>query len=138
MDLPADRRFPGYLRYDSCTQPYLELARIGSLFFTFTDSPSDQIGSSSTIGTFDTRLSAQALRMMALEQSQETMTSSEVIEIVEWVLQEVSDALKNAVTGYLDQQGDWWNGYGTTGREFFRGSLTEDYPLPRHQKDGLQ
>jgi hypothetical protein len=78
------------------------------------------------------------LRMMALEQSQETMTSSEVIEIVEWVLQEVSDALKNAVTGYLDQQGDWWNGYGTTGREFFRGSLTEDYPLPRHQKDGLQ
>ena len=39
----------------------LELARIGSLLFIFADSPNDQIGSSSTIDTFATRLSAQPL-----------------------------------------------------------------------------
>src|SRR5215210_5500815 len=39
----------------------LEPARIGSLLFVFFDSPHDQIGSSSPIDTFATRLSAQAL-----------------------------------------------------------------------------
>jgi len=39
----------------------LELARIGSLLFIFADSPNDQNGSSSSIDTFATRLSAQAL-----------------------------------------------------------------------------
>ncbi len=41
----------------------LELARIGSLLFIFADSPHDQIGSSSPIDTFATRLSAQPLRV---------------------------------------------------------------------------
>jgi hypothetical protein len=40
----------------------LELARIGSLHFIFADSPNDQNGSSSSIDTFATRLSAQPLR----------------------------------------------------------------------------
>src|SRR5215207_2511957 len=40
----------------------LELARIGSLLFIFADSPNDQNGSSSSIDTFATRLSAQPLR----------------------------------------------------------------------------
>src|SRR5215207_70880 len=39
----------------------LELARIGSLLFVLVDSPHDQIGSSSPIDTFATRLSAQPL-----------------------------------------------------------------------------
>src|SRR5215217_1178980 len=39
----------------------LELARIGSLLFIFADSPNDQNGSSSSIDTFATRLSAQPL-----------------------------------------------------------------------------
>src|SRR5215211_8569620 len=39
----------------------LELARIGSLLFVFADSWNDQIGFSSIIGTFATRLSAQPL-----------------------------------------------------------------------------
>jgi hypothetical protein len=40
----------------------LELARIGSLLFIFADSLNDQNGSSSSIDTFATRLSAQPLR----------------------------------------------------------------------------
>src|SRR5215204_7624351 len=40
---------------------YLELARIGSLLFIFADSLNDQNGSSSSIDTFATRLSAQPL-----------------------------------------------------------------------------
>src|SRR5215204_876276 len=40
---------------------HLELARIGSLLFIFADSPNDQNGSSSSIDTFATRLSAQPL-----------------------------------------------------------------------------
>jgi uncharacterized membrane protein (DUF373 family) len=40
---------------------YLEAARIGSLLFIFSDSLTDQIGFSWAIGTFATRLSAQAL-----------------------------------------------------------------------------
>jgi catechol 2,3-dioxygenase-like lactoylglutathione lyase family enzyme len=39
----------------------LELARIGSLLFIFADSSNDQIGSSSPIDTYATRLSAQPL-----------------------------------------------------------------------------
>ena len=39
----------------------LEAARIGSLLDIFASSPNDQIGFSSTIGTFATRLSAQPL-----------------------------------------------------------------------------
>ena len=39
----------------------LELARIGSLLFTFADSASYQIGSSLPIGTYATRLSAEPL-----------------------------------------------------------------------------
>jgi hypothetical protein len=43
----------------------LELARIGSLLFIFADSPNDQNGSSSSIDTFATRLSAQPLSFFA-------------------------------------------------------------------------
>src|SRR5215203_4917343 len=47
-------------------RPNLELARIGSLLFIFADSPNDQIGSSSPIDTFATRLSARPLRCVGL------------------------------------------------------------------------
>jgi hypothetical protein len=83
----------------------------------------------------------EELRMMAHGQPQETMTSEEIIKIVDWVLWEASDALKSALNGYLDEQreqGDWWNGYGTPEHELFRGGLTKDYPLPRTPKDALQ
>src|SRR5215217_8782284 len=49
--------------------PLLELARIGSLLFIFADSPNDQNGSSSSIDTFATRLSAQPLSSLGLERS---------------------------------------------------------------------
>src|SRR5215207_493000 len=49
----------------------LELARIGSLFFIFADSPNDQIGSSSPIDTYATRLSAQPLSDVHLRHSYE-------------------------------------------------------------------
>ncbi len=79
------------------------------------------------------------LRMMSYRHPQETMTSEEIIKIVDWVLWEASDALKNAFNGYPDeQQGEWWNGYGTPGHESFQGGITPDYPLPRVRKDGLQ
>ena len=39
----------------------LEAAPIGSLLFMFADSPNDRIGPSSPVGTFATRLLAQAL-----------------------------------------------------------------------------
>src|SRR5215207_7951840 len=45
----------------------LELARIGSLLFVLVDSPHDQIGSSSPIDTFATRLSAQPLTSEGLQ-----------------------------------------------------------------------
>ncbi len=93
-----------------------------------------------TIATI--RASAIAeLRMIAHGHPQESMTSEEIIKIVDWVLWEASDALKNALNGYLDEQreqGDWWNGYGTPEHEFFRGGLTKDYPLPRTPKDAPQ
>ena len=70
---------------------------------------------------------------------QETMTSEEIIKIVDWVLWEASGALKEALNGYPDeQQGDWWNGYGTPGHESFQGGITPDYPLPRVRKDSPQ
>jgi hypothetical protein len=47
---------------EDSSEPYLEAARIGSLLFIFADSPNDQIGSSSIIDTFATRLSAQPLK----------------------------------------------------------------------------
>ena len=79
------------------------------------------------------------LRMMSYRHPQENMTSQEVTSIVDWVLQEVSDALKSALNRCPDgQQCDWWNGYGTPGHESFRGGITPDYPLPRVRKDGLQ
>ncbi len=80
----------------------------------------------------------EELRATATGQPQETMTSEEVTSIVDWVLREVSDALKDALNEYLDEQARWWNGYGTPGHEYFRGGLTKDYPLPRTRKDALQ
>ena len=82
------------------------------------------------------------LRMMDGHR-QETMTSEEVINIVNWVLQEVSDALKNALgNGYPDeqpQQNRWWDELEREGHiEWFRGGITKDYPLPRVRKDRTQ
>ncbi len=93
-----------------------------------------------TIATIRSSTIAE-LRMMANGRPQETMTSEEVISIVDWVLWEASNALKNTLNGYLDEQREqyqWWNGYGTPGHEYFRGGLTKDYPLPRTRKDALQ
>ena len=77
------------------------------------------------------------LRTMVQGHPQETMTSEEVINIVDWVLQEVSDALKDALgNGYLDEQPEqdsWWDGYGSEGFvEPFRGGMVGDSLLPRY------
>ena len=73
-------------------------------------------------------------------QSERLMTIGEVTNIVDQALQEVCEALKDGIdSGYLDeQQGDWWNGYGTPGHESFQGGITPDYPLPRTQEDDPQ
>ncbi len=73
-------------------------------------------------------------------QPERLMTIGEVTNIVDQALQEVFEALKDAIdSGYLDeQQGDWWNGYGTPGHESFQGGITPDYPLPRVRKDDPQ
>jgi hypothetical protein len=93
-----------------------------------------------TIATI--RASAIAeLRMIAHGQPQETMTSEEIIKIVDWVLWEASDALKNALNGYLDEQreqGDWWNGNGTSEHESSFGVVLQRLSVPRTPKDTLQ
>jgi hypothetical protein len=81
------------------------------------------------------------LRMMMHGHSQGTMTPEELTNIMDWVLQEVSDALKDALgNGYPDeqpQQDRWWDVLERDGHiEWFRGGITKDYPLPRVRKDG--
>ena len=58
-------------------QSLLEAARIGSLLFIFADSANDQIAFSSTIGTFDTRLSVQALRGVSARKIEAALGRSE-------------------------------------------------------------
>ena len=66
----------------------------------------------------------------------ETMTSEEVINVVGWVLREASDALKDALGSEIERA-RWWNDLSRDGHiEWFRGGITEDYPLPRQKKDG--
>ena len=81
------------------------------------------------------------LRMMANGRPQGTVTLEEVTDIVDWVLQEASDALKAALdNGGLDEQPQpdrWWdNPYEDGPTEYFRGGITKDYPLPRVRKNG--
>ncbi len=76
------------------------------------------------------------IRTMANGNSQETMTPEEVVNIVDWVLREVSDELKGALnSGYLDGQNErdsWWDGYDSEGfKEVFRGGMVGDRLLPR-------
>ncbi len=73
--------------------------------------------------------------------SQEIMTSEEVIKIVDWVLRDASDSVKEALnSGHLDGQNErdsWWDGYGSEGFvEVFRGGMPEGELLPRVRKDG--
>ena len=88
------------------------------------------------------RASTIAERRMTMHgHPQGTLTPEEVIEIVDWVLGEASDALKDALDGaYLDeqpQQDRWWDELEREGHiEWFRGGITKDYPLPRIRKDG--
>ena len=56
MRLQMPQVYRGFL-----SLPCLELARIGSLHFTFAASPSDQISDEKAIDTFATRLSAEPL-----------------------------------------------------------------------------
>jgi hypothetical protein len=76
------------------------------------------------------------LRTIANGNSQETMTSE---EIVDWVLRRTSDELKEALNGYLDgqnEQDSWWDGYDSVEfTEVFRGGMPEDGLLPRYKKD---
>ena len=70
----------------------------------------------------------------------ETMTPEEVTSIVDWVLREASDALKDALgSAYLHeqpQQNRWRDELEREGHiEWFRGGITKDYPLPRVRKD---
>ncbi len=81
------------------------------------------------------------LRTMANEQPQKNMTSEEIVLIVNWVLREASDSLKDALgSAYLDgqsEQDSWWDGYGSEGFvEVFRGGMPEGELLPRVRKDG--
>jgi hypothetical protein len=76
------------------------------------------------------------IRTMAQRHSQENMTPEEVVNIVDWVLREVSDELKDALnSGYLDgrnERDSWWDGYDSEGfTEVFRGGIVEDRLLPR-------
>ncbi len=78
------------------------------------------------------------LRVMAQGQSQETMTPQEVVNILDWVLKEASDSLKDALgNGDLHGQNSWWDGYVSNGFvEVFRGGMPEGELLPRVRKDG--
>ncbi len=74
---------------------------------------------------------------MAQGQTQENMTSEEVIAVVDWVLRRTSDELKDALgNGYPDgrsERDSWWDGYGSEGfTEVFRGGMPEDGLLPRY------
>ncbi len=65
----------------------------------------------------------------------ETMTQEELTNVVDWVLREASDALKDALGGEIERA-RWWNNDPSPGHiEWFRGGLTKDYPLPRYPKD---
>ncbi len=66
---------------------------------------------------------------------QEKMTSEEVIDIVEWVLREASDALKDALVSE-NERARWWKDPYFGHIEYFRGGITKDYPLPRVRRDG--
>ncbi len=64
------------------------------------------------------------------------MTPQDVINIVDWVLREASDSLKDALEGQAEQN-SWWGGYGSEGFvEVFRGGMPEGELLPRVRKDG--
>ncbi len=64
------------------------------------------------------------------------MTPEEVVNIVDWVLREVSDELKDALDKQTEQD-SWWGGYGSEGFvEVFRGGMPEGELLPRVRKDG--
>ncbi len=81
------------------------------------------------------------LRTRANGHPQESMAKEDVIYIVNWVLGEASDALKDAFnSGHLDGQTEhdsWWDGYGSEGFvEVFRGGMPEGELLPRVRKDG--
>ncbi len=78
--------------------------------------------------------------MMANGHPQEAATLEEVTNIVDWVLREASDALKDALGNVcLDEQPEqnkWWDELERDGHiEWFRGEITKDYPLPRVRKD---
>ncbi len=93
-----------------------------------------------TIATI--RASAIAeLRVISNGYPQESMTSEEVIAIVNWVLGEATDSLKDTLNnqypdGQTEQDG-WWDGYGSDGFvEVFRGGMPEGELLPRVSKEG--
>ncbi len=81
------------------------------------------------------------LRTMANGHPQKNMTPQEVVNVVDWVLREVSDSLKDALgNAYLNgqtEQNSWWDGYGSDEFvEVFRGGMPEGELLPRIRKDG--
>ena len=81
------------------------------------------------------------LRMMMDGHPQVSMTSQELTNMVDWVLREASDALKDALdSAYLDEQpgqNRWWDDpYQDEPVEYSHGGITKDYPLPRQKKDG--
>ncbi len=81
------------------------------------------------------------LRTRANGHPQESMAKEDVIYIVNWVLGEASDALKDALgNGHLDGQTEhdsWWGSYDSEGFvEVFRGGMPEGELLPRVRKDG--
>ena len=83
------------------------------------------------------------LRTLVHGQAERTLTSAQAIDIVDWVLGEASDALKDALDdAYPDGQTEqerWWADPYQDGRiEYFRGGITKDYPLPRVKRDGLE
>lgn len=80
------------------------------------------------------------LRMMEHGHAQDMMTPEEVINTVDWVLREASDALKDMLgDGYLDgqsEQDSWWGDqYQDEFTEVWRGGMVGDRLLPRTRKD---
>ncbi len=86
--------------------------------------------------TIETIRRASAIAELGNGQPQETLTPEDVAGIVDWVLREVSNALKGALVSEIERA-RWWNDPSRDGHiEWFRGGITEDYPLPRQKKDG--
>ncbi len=92
-----------------------------------------------TVSTMRASMSIE-LGKLAQGQTEGTVTS-EIINIVDRVLQKTSDELKDALnSGYLDGQNErdsWWDSCDPNGfNGVFRGGMPDGQLLPRIRRDG--